>query len=167
MGGWKSGTKAASAEHLTWALRCPYILFRRMPEKSCARKKLSREEEKDLDVKIQFMEGVVRRDPGYVEALQILGDDYTRRGKYVAGLKVDEQLSQLRPEDPLVQYNLACSYSLTGDFNQAVAALERAINCGYRDFKWLAQDPDLEPLRQHPLYKGIRAKVRRMRARKG
>jgi len=138
-----------------------------MPEKTGAKKKtLSREEQRELDIKIGFMEGVVKRDPGYVEALQILGDDYTRRGKFVSGLKVDEQLSQLRPADPLVQYNLACSYSLTGNFNQALAALERALNLGYRDFKWLSQDPDLSDLRMHPLYKNIRAKVRQMKSRK-
>jgi hypothetical protein len=138
-----------------------------MPEKSCARKKLTREEERDLDVKIVFMEGVVKRDPGFVEALQILGDDYTRRGRFVAGLKVDEQLSQLRPDDPLVQYNLACSYSLTGNFNQSIAALERALSLGYRDFKWLEEDPDLNDLRRHPLYKNILTKVRRLRAKRG
>jgi tetratricopeptide (TPR) repeat protein len=138
-----------------------------MPEKRSAKKKLSRDEQKDLDVKIGFMEGVVKRDPGYVEALQILGDDYTRRGKYVSGLKVDEQLSQLRPEDPLVQYNLACSYSLTGNISQAVAALEKAIELGYRDFKWMIRDPDLKNLREHPLYKGIRAKVRKLKPKKG
>jgi tetratricopeptide (TPR) repeat protein len=138
----------------------------RMPEKIGAKKKLSRDEERELDVKICFMEGVVKRDPGYVEALQILGDDYTRRGRFVAGLKVDEQLSQLRPGDPLVQYNLACSYSLTGNFNQAIAALEKALTLGYRDFKWLAQDPDLSDLRLHPLYKNIRVKVRHLQSKK-
>lgn len=137
-----------------------------MPEKSCAKTKLSRQQQRELDVKIGFMEGVVRRDPGYVEALQILGDDYTRRGKYADGLKVDRQLSRLRPEDPLVQYNLACSYSLIGNFNLAIAALERALNLGYRDFKWLAQDPDLGDLRRHPLYQAIRAKVRKMQSKK-
>ena len=137
-----------------------------MPVKNCARKKLSRDEQKDLDVKIGFMEGVVRRDPAFVEALQILGDDYTRRGKYVAGLKIDEQLSQLRPGDPSVLYNLACSYSLTGNFNRAIAALEQALNLGFDDFKWMARDPDLVDLRQHPLYKNIRAKIRKMKARK-
>src|SRR5271169_3692806 len=76
---------------------------RRMTEKNGAKKKLSREEERELDVKIGFMEGLLKRDPGYVEALQILGDDYTKRGKFVAGLRVDEQLSQLRPDDPVVQ----------------------------------------------------------------
>ena len=131
-----------------------------------SRKKLSREQLRDLDVSIGFMEGIVKRDPGFVEALQLLGDDYTRRGQYVSGLKVDEQLSQLRPSDPFVQYNLACSYSLTGNFNQAIAALERALNLGYRDFKWLAQDPDLCDLREHPLYKSIRAKVRKMQSKK-
>ena len=131
-----------------------------------AAKKLTREQQRELDIKIGFMEGVVRRDPAFVEALQVLGDDYTRRGRYVAGLKVDEQLAQLRPEDSLVQYNLACSYSLTGNFNQAAAALARALDLGYRDFKWLARDPDLAAVREHPLYKAIRDKMRRIRAGK-
>jgi len=137
-----------------------------MTEKNGAKKKLSREEERELDVKIGFMEGLLKRDPGYVEALQILGDDYTKRGKFVAGLRVDEQLSQLRPDDPVVQYNLACSYSLTGNFNQAAAALDRAIDLGYRDFTWLGKDPDLANLREHPLYKAIRARIRKLKAAK-
>jgi tetratricopeptide (TPR) repeat protein len=136
-----------------------------MPEKSI--KKLTREQQRELDIKIGFMEGVVRRDPGYVEALQVLGDDYTKRGRYVAGLKVDEQLSHLRPDDPLVQYNLACSYSLTGNFNQAAAALGKALDLGFHDLKWVAKDPDLAALRDHPLYKTIRAKLRKIRATKG
>jgi tetratricopeptide (TPR) repeat protein len=130
-------------------------------------KKLTREQQRELDIKIGFMEGVVRRDPGYVEALQVLGDDYTKRGRYVAGLKVDEQLSHLRPDDPMVHYNLACSYSLTGNFNQAAAALGRALDLGFKDLKWLAKDPDLAALRDHPLYKNIRAKLRKIRAMKG
>jgi hypothetical protein len=80
---------------------------------------------------------------------------------------VDEQLSHLRPDDPLVQYNLACSYSLTGNFNQAAAALGRALDLGFTDLKWLAKDPDLAALRDHPLYKNIRAKLRKIRAATG
>lgn len=136
-----------------------------MHEKSSSRKKTARQKQRDLDIEIGFMEGIVKRDPRYVEALQILGDDYTRRGKYVAGLKVDEKLAQLRPEDSLVHYNLACSYSLTDQFEQAVAALEKALSLGYRDFKWLAKDPDLDKLREHPLYERIQTKVRRLRSK--
>src|SRR5213594_62211 len=81
--------------------------------------KLTREQERDLDIEIRFIEGVVRRAPEFIEALQILGDDYTRRGRFADGLKLDEQLARLRPDDALVHYNLACSYSLTGQFASA------------------------------------------------
>ena len=133
-----------------------------MPEKISARKKMKRRESKDLDVKIQFMEGIVRRDPEYIEALQLLGDHYTQRGHYERGLKVDEQLSRLEPANPLVFYNLACSYSLIGEVDLAATALDKALALGYRDFKWLAKDPDLKTLRKHPLFREIEAKIRKM-----
>jgi len=133
-----------------------------MPEKISARKKMKRQESKDLDIKIQFMEGLVRRDPEYIEALQLLGDHYTQRGRYDQGLKVDEQLSRLEPHNPLVFYNLACSYSLIGEIDAAAHALEKALALGYRDFKWLAKDPDLRTLRKHPVFREIEAKIRKM-----
>lgn len=135
-----------------------------MPKKPSDRK-LTRDEKRDLDVEISFIEGVVRRDPEYVEALQILGDDYTKRGKLEEGLKVDEQLARLRPQDPTVLYNLACSHSLTGQVEEALAALQRAIAAGYDDFKWMSQDPDLNALRQHPLFEQLRAKLKAAKSR--
>jgi tetratricopeptide (TPR) repeat protein len=134
-----------------------------MPVKSSARKKPSRASQRDLDTRIEFMEGLVRRDPDYVDALQILGDHYTQRGRFTEGLKVDERLAHLEPENSLVFYNLACSYSLTDQFDRAAFALEKALNLGYRDFVWLARDPDLKKLRQQPAYDNIREKIRRMK----
>jgi len=134
-----------------------------MAIKSGARKKLSRKEQQFLDVKITFMEGLVRRAPDYVEALQLLGDHYTSRGSFTDGLKVDEHLSALEPRNPVVFYNLACSYTLTEQFERAAVALDRALNLGYADFKWLAQDPDLEKLRKHPVYRELEAKIRHMK----
>ena len=133
-----------------------------MPEKISPRKKTKRRESKDLDIKIQFMEGIVRRDPEYIEALQLLGDHYTQRGSYDQGLQVDEKLSRLEPHNPLVFYNLACSYSLIGQVDLAARALEKALTLGYRDFKWLAKDPDLRTLRKHPVFREIEARIRKM-----
>lgn len=139
-------------------------LSRRMPPKSSSRtKKLNRKELKDLDVRISFMEGICRREPDYVEALQILGDHYTQRGSFKESLVVDRQLSELQPRNPLVFYNLACSYSLTGEFVLAVEALDRALSLGYRDFRWLARDPDLKPLRKHPLFRGLEEKIQKIK----
>jgi tetratricopeptide (TPR) repeat protein len=137
-----------------------------MPKKvNTPRKKPTRQELKDLDLEILFLEGLSKRDPTFIEALQILGDDYTRRGRFDDGLKIDEQLCRLRPDDSLVRYNLACSYSLTSQFDRAIEALEASINLGYRDFKWMSQDPDLKNLRQHNEYRRIRAKVRELQVR--
>ena len=128
-------------------------------------KKPTRRVARDMDVKISFLEGLVNRDPAYVEALQMLGDHYTQRGRFQDGLRVDLQLSTLDPQNPLVFYNLACSYSLMDQFGNAAAALDKALALGYRDFKWLAKDPDLRQLRKHPVFRGIRDKIRKMRVR--
>src|SRR5215468_5100425 len=154
------------ARHLTCSAHFGNNLISCMPVKSSVKgKKLSRKEVRDLDIKITFMEGIVRRDPKYVEALQILGDHYTQRGQYDFSLKVDKRLSRLEPRNPLVFYNLACSYSLNSDFDLAASALEKALSLGYNDFKWLARDPDLRQLRKHPLYRTIEDKIRKMKVK--
>jgi hypothetical protein len=52
---------------------------------------------------------------------------------------------------------------LNSEFDRAAAALEKALNLGYRDFKWLARDPDLRLLRKHPLYRNIADRIRKMK----
>ena len=122
-------------------------------------KKLSRQEQRDLDIEIHFLEGVVKRDRRYVEALQLLGDDYTRRGRFEEGLKVDCRLARLCPDDPLVHYNLTCSFSLTDEFRKAANALRKALHYGYRDFEFMKTDPDLEPLRGQLIYAKLEKEI--------
>lgn len=134
-----------------------------MPSKrSC--NKMSRAEQRELDTKIGFIEGLVRRDPDYVDALQILGDHYTQRGRISEGLKVDKRLARLEPANPLVFYNLACSYSLSGEIEKAASALEKALRLGYRDFEWLARDPDLKALRANAVFQDLKARIRQLKA---
>jgi tetratricopeptide (TPR) repeat protein len=134
-----------------------------MPVKKSPKKKLSRAEQRDLDTKIQFIEGLVRRDPVYVDALQMLGDHYTQRGRFTDGLSVDEKLAQLEPENPVVFYNLACSYSLIEEYDRAIQALEKAFVLGYQDFNWLAKDPDLKSLRSQPVFEPLKQKIRALK----
>jgi tetratricopeptide (TPR) repeat protein len=138
-----------------------------MAIKTNTRKKMSRATQRDLDTRIEFMEGIVRRDPNYVDALQLLGDDYTQRGRFPEGLQVDERLASLEPKNSLVFYNLACSYSLTDKFDRAMSALEKALKLGYRDFAWLAKDPDLKKLRAQPIYGDLKEKIKRLKKKAG
>ncbi len=117
----------------------------------------------DLTFEIQFFEGIARRDPGYIEALQILGDAYTKTGQWDKGLQVDERLARLCPDSSLVFYNLACSYSLLKRIEEAFGALDRAVHLGYRDARWLIKDPDLENIRHDSRFEKIRADLTKSR----
>ena len=66
-----------------------------MSDLATERQPLSDKEKRELDIEIDFLSGLVERDPGYIEALQLLGDDYTKRGCFNDGLKIDEHLSRL------------------------------------------------------------------------
>jgi tetratricopeptide (TPR) repeat protein len=106
---------------------------------------MAKKSEQDIRFETEFFEGILSYSPDFIEALAALGDIYTRQGEYHKGLAVDKKLAGLRP-DETVLYNLACSYSLTGDLPQARQAMVQAVAMGYRDFVHLAQDPDLAVL---------------------
>lgn len=101
-----------------------------------------------LDFEIRFYERIVQEKPDYVDALSLLAQAYTTRKQYQKGLGIDQRLARLCPEDPLVFYNLACSYALLGQKEEALQALEQAAALGYREFAYMAKDADLKSLHQ-------------------
>lgn len=123
------------------------------------KRRLSRREAQDLDIEIGFLERLVERDPGYIEALESLGDNYGLRGRTADSLVIDERLRALRPGDPVVRFNLACSLALIGEPERACRELEHALDLGFRDFRSLQRDPDLASARKHPAYHRVSAKV--------
>ena len=100
----------------------------------------------DIEFEIAFYEGILINTPNFIEALSAIGDLYTRAGYWQKGLDVDLKLSRLRPQDPVVQYNLACSYALLNQIRLSLSALSKAIELGYDDFAHLKNDADLENL---------------------
>lgn len=117
----------------------------------------------DLEFEIRFFEGIATRDSTYVEALQILGDAYTKTGQWEKGLHIDQQLAKLCPTNPLVFYNLACSFSLLNRLDEAFGALTEAVKLGYADAHWLSHDPDLKNLRADSRFRRIREDLSRKR----
>jgi len=87
--------------------------------------------------------------------MKVLAELYTKNKEYEKGLKLDQKLSKLLPNNEIVYYNLACSYSLLGKIDKAFEALKKAILLGYVDFDYFFKDPDLENLRKDPRFKEI------------
>ena len=119
-----------------------------MPEKV-------KESNKPTRLEVEFLEALRRRCPAHEPILEALGHLYTRAGRFQDGLQVDLELTRLRPEDSENWYNLACSHALLGSREDALAALNRAMHCGYDDAEWMEADPDLASLRKDPTFQGI------------
>ena len=109
---------------------------------------------------IWFLEGVLEKNPDYIDCLMYLGNAYTAHGMYEKGLQIDMRLCSLRPKDPLIYYNLACSYALLKNSDAALDALEKAIILGYDNIQHLEMDEDLASLREDIRYKILVKKIK-------
>lgn len=115
------------------------------------------------DFEISFFERLVKEHPDFVEALIPLAEAYTQRGLHQKALPIDERLAKLRPQDPVIRYNLACSFALVGKKEEAFLELEAAIELGWDNFEHLKKDPDLKSLRSDPRFQSLLTSSRRNR----
>ncbi len=116
---------------------------------------------------MEFLRGLILRDPGYVEALAELAELELQLGRVEEALRLDQRLRELQPTDPEVRYNLACSLCLNRHFEQAAAELSHALELGFKDVQSVQSDPDLADLRAHPAFRPIGARLRRLKASQG
>jgi hypothetical protein len=112
-------------------------------------------EQSQLDFEIDFFGGILERKVDYVDVLRVMGNNLTLKGRYTQGLVIDKRLVQLRPKDPLAHYNLACSYALLKRPDQALRTLRLAVELGYRDFRYMKEDHDLDSIRHDPRFRQL------------
>src|SRR5438105_12768186 len=81
------------------------------------------QQQSQLDFELDFFEAVLNRNPDFIDALRVHGNNLTLKGAYAEGLQIDRRIVDLRPHDALAHYNLACSYSLLRKVDLAMRAL--------------------------------------------
>ena len=72
-------------------------------------------------------------------------------GERERALEWAEHALALAPEAASTRYNLACIYAMLGEPEKALDCLENSISSR----SWIENDPELDPLRDHPRYKAI------------
>ena len=112
-------------------------------------------DQNQLDFELDFFSGVLARHADYVDVLRIMGNLLTLKGRFAEGLQVDKRLVQLRPNDALAHYNLACSYALLKRAELSIKTLRRAVELGYRDFRYMREDHDLDSVRHDPRFRQL------------
>jgi len=112
-------------------------------------------DQSQLDFELEFFSGILVRRPDYIDVLRVMGNNLTLKGRYTQGLQIDKRLVQLRPNDALAHYNLACSFALLKRPDQALKSLRRAVELGYRDFRYMREDRDLDSIRHDPRFRQL------------
>ncbi len=82
-----------------------------------------------------------------------------RLGRPEEGLIWAEKALEIDPNDPGVRYNVACLYSLEGKVEEAIRCLEEALEAGFQNKEWFKNDPDLNPLRDHPRFQSLIGRI--------
>jgi len=113
------------------------------------------EQQSQLDFELDFFESILHRNPDFLDALRVHGNNLTLKGRFADGLKIDRRIVELRPHDALAHYNLACSYALLNKVDHALRMLRKAIELGYHDFRYLREDRDLDNVRKDPRFRQL------------
>jgi tetratricopeptide (TPR) repeat protein len=117
------------------------------------RSELSRmAEQTQAEFEFAFFSGILKRHPNYVEVLRVQAKNLAALNRHEEGLELDRRLTRLRPMDPLTHYNYACSCALNGHIEDALQALSKALEYGYRDVEFILTDPDLDSLHNDPRF---------------
>jgi hypothetical protein len=112
-------------------------------------------EQSQLDFELDFFGGILDRHPSYVDVLRVQANNLAQKRRYAEGLVIDKRLVTLRPNDPLAHYNLACAYALLAQPDLALSTLRRAVEVGYRDFRYMREDRDLDSIRKDPRFRKL------------
>ena len=102
----------------------------------------------------------------HIRHLQLLAimDDAHKRHDFAGMARACREGVDLGSSDELWLYNLACALALQGKTDDALAALDRAIERGFIDPNFLSEDPDLASLQGLDAFK---QRVARIKAAKG
>jgi tetratricopeptide (TPR) repeat protein len=112
-------------------------------------------ERNQVDFEVDFFGKLLDKMPEFHEVLRVQASNLTAKGKLQEGLMVDKRLVAIRPDDPTAHYNLACRYALLKQKDLAIATLRKAVDLGYRDFRYMIEDRDLESLRKDPRFRQL------------
>ncbi len=104
---------------------------------------------------IQTMEGQIAKVPEDARARSLLSNYYSQIGRRDDAVREMQFAIALRPTDPTMHYNTACTYCALGMKSEALESLKQAWKFGYRDSVWVRRDPDLTSLHGDPEFEKL------------
>ena len=103
-----------------------------------------------LHREVEVYEQHLKKVPEDARARVLLAGDYATQGRFDDAKREATMAMVLRPDDSMILYNTACVFCAMNNKPDALIAIKKAWESGYRDATWTRQDPDLAPLHGDP-----------------
>jgi non-specific serine/threonine protein kinase len=103
-----------------------------------------------LQRRIAALENHLKQVPEDPRARILLGGDYAELGRVEDAMRETTLAITLRTNEASILYNAACTFCLLKKKPEALDALRKAWETGFKDAGWARRDPDLALLHDDP-----------------
>jgi serine/threonine protein kinase/Tfp pilus assembly protein PilF len=104
---------------------------------------------------LKLMEDRLELNPDDARAANLAAAFLARLGDLTKAVEYADRSLAIDPEDPMLLYNVACTYVALGRQEDALNCLERAVDKGFGHKEWIDHDPDLDPLRENMRFQAL------------
>jgi non-specific serine/threonine protein kinase len=104
---------------------------------------------------IAIFEEQLKKAPEDARARVLLAGNYAAQGRVEEADREVDLAMALRPDDTMILYNSACVFCQMNKAPEAMVALKKAWEAGYRNPIWTRQDPDLAILHGLPEFEEL------------
>lgn len=112
-------------------------------------------QKEDYEAAIDAYQRARDENAGDLTVLMGLAWCYKRRDRLDRAIELMREAYEVAPEEAVVLYNLACYFSLSGDKEQALSWLGRALRMDSSLRKLIPEETDFDPLRDDPDFQFI------------
>jgi non-specific serine/threonine protein kinase len=105
--------------------------------------------------RVQALENQLREVPDDARARVQLAIRYAALGREDDAMREAQMAIALRPNEAMVLYNAACAYCMLQRKPEALDALKKAWDVGFKDANWARRDPDLAILHDEPEFQRL------------
>jgi serine/threonine protein kinase/tetratricopeptide (TPR) repeat protein len=113
--------------------------------------------ERDIGLRraLKLMEDRLELNPDDARAANLAAAFLARLGDFSKAVEFADRSLGIDPDDPMLLYNVACTYVALNRYEDAMNCLERAVDKGFGHKEWIDHDPDLDPIRTQLRFQAI------------
>lgn len=112
-----------------------------------------------FQIQISVFSDHLRKVPEDARARVLLGLKYAQVGRADDATREANLAMALRPDDAIIMYNVACLFASLKKKDEAMDAIRKAWDAGFRDSTWTRQDQDLALLHGDPEFERLYPEV--------